>query len=78
MYSGQKRFQYNACNNSLNKNNASQILHVSAIEGARLIIQGTQSDRTIYNGQYHFTSNEYESQPKLDGLTMKGDKENGI
>lgn len=32
MNSGKKRCQYNACNNSLNKNNASQILLLSAIE----------------------------------------------
>lgn len=32
MYSGEKGLQYNACNNSLNKYNASQVLYMPATE----------------------------------------------
>jgi hypothetical protein len=37
IYGGKKGLQYNACNNSLNKYNASQFMHMSATEGHKLL-----------------------------------------
>jgi hypothetical protein len=38
IYGGKKGLQYNACNNSLNKYNASQFVHMSATEGHKLLM----------------------------------------
>jgi len=69
IYSGQKRLQYHACDNSLNKNNASQVLHMSAIEGEInipwYIIRGNILYLSV-SYRYQFVSCAYAEQQPVD------------